>query len=62
MKAMSIISLVFAVIFCLWFLIFIDSNGVSKDEFAPVGIIFSLWTTAFSIVAIVNSFNRKLKE
>lgn len=62
MKALSIISVVFALIFSFWFLLFIDSNGrISVDEFAPIGIIFSIWNLAFSIVAIVVSFKKDTK-
>lgn len=59
MKAMSILGIIFSVIFLLWYLLFISSSGISKEEFASVGVIFSLWSIAFSIVAIVNSFKKK---
>jgi len=59
MKAMSILGIIFSVIFFLWYLLFLSSNGISKEEFAGVGIVFSLWSIAFSIVAIVSSYKRK---
>lgn len=59
MKAMSILGIIFSAIFFLWYLLFISSDGISKDEFSSVGIIFSLWCLAFSIVSTVNSFKKK---
>lgn len=64
MKALSIIGLVFSVIFTLWFLLFVESNGgrISVEEFAPVGIVFGLWSVSFAIVAIVSSFKKKTES
>lgn len=61
MKALSIIGIVFSLIFTLWFLLFVESNGgrISVEEFAPVGIFFGLWSIAFAIVATTSSFKKK---
>jgi len=52
---MSILGIIFSSIFFLWYLLFLSSAGISKEEFSFVGIIFSLWSIAFSIVAVVNA-------
>ena len=59
MKTMSIIGIVLSTVFFLWFLLFLASNGISKQEFSLVGVAFCLWSIAFSVVAIVVSFRKK---
>ena len=61
MKAMSILGIIFSVIFFLWYLLFLSSNGISKEEFSVVGILFGLWSISFSIVAVVNAFRNRNK-
>lgn len=60
MKALSIINLVFTVIFLAWFLLFIASSGrISIDEFAGVGIVYGLWELAYAIRATVFAYKNK---
>ena len=60
MKALSILNIIFTVIFLLWFLLFVVSEGrISIEEFAPVGILYGLWELAISIVSIVSAFKNK---
>ena len=56
MKTLSILSIILSAIFFIWYLLFITSIGISKEEFSLVGAVFGLWCIAFSIVATVNSF------
>ena len=62
MKNISFISVLISVIFLLLFILFIFSGGgISIIEFAPVGIIFGLWSMSYSALAMV--FNKdKLKR
>ena len=60
MKAVSILNIIFTIIFACWYLLHICSNGgISVEEFAPVGLLYSLWEVSFAIVAIVSSFSKK---
>lgn len=60
MKTMSILGIIFSVIFFFWFLLFVTSgDAISKEEFSLVGIFFGLWSIAFSIVCIVSSNKNK---
>lgn len=61
MKAMSILGIIFSVIFFLWYLLFLSSSAISKEEFSAVGVLFGLWSISFSIVAVVNAFKNKNK-
>lgn len=63
MKALSIISIIFSLVFTFWFLLFIGSDGkISIEEFSLVGFGFGVWSITFSIIATVSSFMRKGKK
>jgi ABC-type thiamin/hydroxymethylpyrimidine transport system permease subunit len=61
MKAMSILGITFSVIFFLWYLFFLSSSAISKEEFSAVGVLFGLWSISFSIVTVVKAFKNKNK-
>lgn len=61
MKSMSILGIIFSVIFFLWYLLFLSSSAISKEEFSAVGVLFGLWSISYSIVAVVNAFKNKNK-
>ncbi len=57
MKAFNIIALVLSLVFTIWFIIFIGSDGrISSGEFAPVGLVFGLFCVAY---AAVHTFSGK---
>ncbi len=64
MKTLSIIGMVFSVVFLLWFGLFAfgdtseaSTNGrISREEFGPIGIFLFMLT--FSIVAIRHSLKK----
>ena len=61
MKTLSILSIIFSIVFFLWYVLFVTSEGrISISEFSLVGIVFGLWFIAFSVISTLNSF-RKIK-
>jgi hypothetical protein len=56
---MSILGIIFSVIFILWYILMIDSNGkISLEEFFPIALLFGLYSLAFSITVLSKS-NKK---
>ena len=63
MKAMSVLGIIFSIIFFLWYLLFITSDGaISVEEFSSIGVVFGLWSIAFSIISTINSFKKINKK
>lgn len=59
MKVMSVLGIIFSIIFFLWYLLFITSDGaISVEEFSFIGVVFGLWSIAFSITSTINSFKK----
>ena len=69
MKTLSILSIIFSIVFFLCYVLFVTSGGgllfqkkygISISEFSLVGIVFGLWFIAFSVISTLNSL-RKIK-
>ena len=62
MKTLSILSIIFSVVFFLWYYLFVTSDGISAEEFAPVGIVFGLWSIAFSAISTYKLIPERAKS
>ncbi len=52
MKTMSILGVIFSVLFFLFSFLVLDNSGISKEEFIPFVLVFCLWCLSLSIVGI----------
>jgi hypothetical protein len=60
MRALSIIGLIFTVIFLTWLFMAAASNGrIDMEEFAPVGLFYGLYMLAVVIVGIALGGRRR---
>lgn len=59
MKIMSVLSVIFSLVFLTWFVLFVNSNGrISVEEFSMIGMGFILWSIVFSVAAMIHFFRK----
>jgi|APThiThiocy_ev2_2_1041544.scaffolds.fasta_scaffold00071_149 ABC-type thiamin/hydroxymethylpyrimidine transport system permease subunit len=59
MRTLSVLSIIFSLVFLSWYVFFVNSNGrISAEEFSMVGIAFVVWSVLFSVIAAVHAFRK----